>query len=60
MNYPKFSLLKLNELDKEKLGENLKKVRNFIKNKKISMQALLLTGAIAFKAGKVNINSKPK
>ncbi len=60
MNYPKFSLLKLNELDKEKLGENLKKVRNFIKNKKISMQALLLTGAIAFTAGKVNINSKPK
>lgn len=60
MNCPKFSLLKLNELDKEKLGENLKKVKNFIKNKKVSMQALLLTGAIAFTAGKININSKPK
>ena len=60
MNYQKFSLLKLNELDKEKIGENIKKLKSFLKNKKVSMQALILTGAIAFTVGKINISLKPK
>ena len=60
MNYQKYILLKINQCDKEKIGENINKLKSFLKTKKVSMQALILTGAIAFTVGKVNISLKPK